>query len=164
MRKKVKLFSRARGLRRPIEWEEPFGMVMIEAMALGCPVISFARGAAPEIVVNGETGFLVRDVDEMVSYIPRIDEIDRDVTRLHVERNFSVHVMTERYLQIYRKVIKMSREAVRSRAAAATEPRPLTTPEPALEAALPALHQTRDTRSAESAMQAETANKKSVAE
>src|SRR6266487_21385 len=164
MRQKVKLLSRARGFLNPIEWEEPFGMVMIEAMALGCPVISFARGAAPEIVVDGETGFLVRDVDEMVSYIPRIDEIDRDVTRLHVERNFSVHVMTERYLQIYRKVIKMSREAVRSRAAAATEPRPLTTPEPALEAALPALNQTRDTRSAESAMQAETANKKSVAE
>src|SRR5205085_6310810 len=49
------LLSRARGFLNPIEWEEPFGMVMIEAMALGCPVISFARGAAPEIVVHGRS-------------------------------------------------------------------------------------------------------------
>src|SRR5205085_3135988 len=83
------LLSRARGFLNPIEWEEPFGMVMIEAMALRCPVISFARGAAPEIIVDGETGFLVNSVDEMVSAIPRIDEIDREAVRKYVERNFS---------------------------------------------------------------------------
>jgi glycosyltransferase involved in cell wall biosynthesis len=154
MRQKVNLLSRARGFLNPIEWEEPFGMVMIEAMALGCPVISFARGAAPEIVVDGETGFLVRDVDEMVSCIPRIGEIARDVTRMHVEQNFSVHVTAERYRQVYREVIEMSRETVRSRAAAGTKPKPLITPAPPLEAALPALNQTRDTRAAESAVQA----------
>src|SRR5947209_16391323 len=84
MTQKMDLLSRARGFLNPIKWEEPFGMVMIEAMALGCPVIAFARGAAPEIVVHGKTGFLVHDVDEMVRFIPRIDEIDRAVTRLHV--------------------------------------------------------------------------------
>ena len=86
-------------------------MVMIESMALGCPVISFARGAAPEIIVHGETGFLVDDLDEMVQYIPRINEIDRGVTRMHVEKNFSVQVMTKQYLEIYEKLIKTSKES-----------------------------------------------------
>src|SRR5260221_9309070 len=110
MKGKIRLLSRARGFLNPIEWEEPFGMVMIEAMALGCPVISFARGAAPEIVVHGTTGFLVRHVDEMVQSIPKIDEIDRETTRLHVERNFSACVMAEKYTQVYEKVIAMNKE------------------------------------------------------
>ena len=80
-------------------------MVMIEAMALGCPVISFARGAAPELVVHQKTGFLVQDVEEMIRFIPRIDEIDRDVTRIHVDRNFSARVMAEKYGQVYKKVL-----------------------------------------------------------
>ncbi len=107
MKQKNNLFSRARGFLNPIEWEEPFGMVMIEAMALGCPVITFARGAAPEIVVDGETGFLVNSVDEMVRCIPQIDEIDRGAVRRHMERNFSVRVMAEKYVQIYRQLITM---------------------------------------------------------
>ncbi|MFL5661282.1 MAG: glycosyltransferase family 4 protein [Ktedonobacteraceae bacterium] len=114
MKQKLNLLSRAQGFLNPIEWEEPFGMVMIEAMALGCPVISFARGAAPEIVVHGTTGFLVRNVDEMVQSIPKIDEIDRETTRLHVERNFSARVMAEKYTQVYEKVIAMSKEGARN--------------------------------------------------
>ena len=86
-------------------------MVMIEAMALGCPVISFTRGAAPEIVVHNSTGFLVRHLDEMVQSIPRIDEIGRETTRLHVERNFSAQVMAEKYTQVYKKVIAMNKKA-----------------------------------------------------
>ncbi len=111
LKQKRGLLSRARGFLNPIEWEEPFGMVMLEAMALGCPVISFACGAAPELVVDGETGFLVQNVDEMVQAIPRIDEIDREATRLHVERKFSAHRMAENYTQIYTKVIAMRKEA-----------------------------------------------------
>jgi glycosyltransferase involved in cell wall biosynthesis len=165
IRQKVNLLGRARGFLNPIEWEEPFGMVMIEAMALGCPVISFARGAAPEIVVHGETGYLVRDVDEMVSCIPRIDEIDRNATRIYVERNFSAHAMTERYMQVYRKVIEMSREALKLKASEVSTSKPLVAPEPALvKAALPALNQKRETQAAEKEAQAETPNKKSVAE
>ncbi len=105
MKEKIRLLSRARGFLNPIEWEEPFGMVMIEAMALGCPVISFARGAAPEIVVHRKTGFLVHDAEEMLRFLSRVDEIDRRVTRQHVERNFSVCVMAEKYLKIYKRVI-----------------------------------------------------------
>jgi glycosyltransferase involved in cell wall biosynthesis len=104
MKQKRSLLGRARGFLNPIEWEEPFGMVMIEAMALGCPVISFARGAAPELVVHGSTGFLVEHLDEMVEYIPKIDQIDRQTARMHVERSFSATAMAENYLHIYEQV------------------------------------------------------------
>ncbi len=106
MKRKVSLLRRAHTFLNPIEWEEPFGMVMVEAMALGCPVISFARGAAPEIVENGKTGFLVQNLDEMVQALPKIDEIDREEPRLHVERNFSAQVMAEKYTQVYKKIIR----------------------------------------------------------
>jgi glycosyltransferase involved in cell wall biosynthesis len=110
MQQKIDLMSRARGFLNPIEWEEPFGMVMIEAMALGCPVISFARGAAPEIVIHRKTGFLVHDVAEMARFIPRINEISREATRAHIERNFSARVMAEKYIRHYNKVIAMSKQ------------------------------------------------------
>jgi glycosyltransferase involved in cell wall biosynthesis len=106
VKRKVSLLRRAHAFLNPIEWEEPFGMVMVEAMALGCPVISFARGAAPEIVEDGKTGFLVQDLDEMVQSLPKIDEIEREETRLYVERNFSAKVMAEKYVQVYKKVIR----------------------------------------------------------
>src|SRR5436309_3739327 len=72
MEQKVDLLSRARGFLNPIQWEEPFGMVMIEAMAVECPVISFSRGAASEIVAHRKSGFLVHDVHEMIHFIPKI--------------------------------------------------------------------------------------------
>jgi glycosyltransferase involved in cell wall biosynthesis len=109
MREKINLFSSARAFLNPIEWEEPFGMVMIEAMAVGCPVISFKRGAAPELIVDGTTGFLVDDVEGMVRAIAAIDTIDRDATRRHVEEHFSARVMAENYMKVYRRVIESSR-------------------------------------------------------
>jgi glycosyltransferase involved in cell wall biosynthesis len=124
MRQKNNLFGRARGFLNPIEWEEPFGMVMIEAMALGCPVISFARGAAPEIISNGDTGYLVNTLDEMVSTIPHIEEIDRNTVRKHIERNFSSRVMAAKYIEIYEKVIGMQKQRV-SAQETLTEPRTL---------------------------------------
>ena len=80
-------------------------MVMIEAMALGCPVIAFARGAAPEIVVHRKTGFLVHDVREMIQFMPKVQNLDRAAIRAHVERNFSVRAMAEKYVKLYKKVI-----------------------------------------------------------
>ncbi len=87
-------------------------MVMIEAMALGCPVISFARGAAPEIIAEGETGYLVKNVDEMVSAIAKIDLIDRETVRKYIEQNFSSQVMAKNYVEIYKKVIQMQKQKV----------------------------------------------------
>src|SRR5258706_2155149 len=130
MKEKIRLLSRARGFLNPIEWEEPFGMVMIEAMALGCPVISFVRGAAPEIVVHRKTGFLVHDIEEMVKFIPRVDGIDRSVTREHVEKNFSAHAMAEKYIKVYKKVIRKKREAATYRYGEIKTDKPLITPPP----------------------------------
>ena len=104
LKEKIYLLGRARGFLNPIEWEEPFGMVMIEAMALSCPVISFARGAAPELIVDGKIGYLVKDVKEMVRAIGRIDEIDTAATRQHAQEHFSVQVMAQNYTRIYQQV------------------------------------------------------------
>jgi glycosyltransferase involved in cell wall biosynthesis len=106
---KVELLNQAYGFLNPINWEEPFGMVMIEAMALGCPVISFTRGAASELIEHGKTGFLVQDLDEMVQTIPRLEQIDRSYTRQHVEQHFSARAMAQGYMQVYQKIIGHSR-------------------------------------------------------
>lgn len=113
MEQKIDLLSRARGLLNPIQWEEPFGMVMIEAMAVGCPVIAFARGAAPEIVAHGRSGFLVQNVNEMVQGILRIDELDRRTVRAHVEHHFTARGMAKQYTGVYEKVIASSIGCVR---------------------------------------------------
>lgn len=116
MQQKIELLSRARGLLNPIQWEEPFGMVMIEAMALGCPVITFPRGAAPEIVIHRQNGFLAHDLQEMVQFIAQLEQLDRRQVRAHVEQHFSASVMAQKYLTLYRRVISAARR--RSRAAA----------------------------------------------
>ena len=87
-------------------------MVMIEAMAVGCPVIAFRRGAVPEIVIHGKSGFLVNDVNEMVLSIARIDELDREVVRAHVEQHFTSHIMAQKYTKVYKKVIASMPEKV----------------------------------------------------
>jgi glycosyltransferase involved in cell wall biosynthesis len=103
---KRKLYATAYCLLVPICWEEPFGLVMAEAMACGTPVIAFARGAAPELVLEGETGFLVHDVDGMVRAVHRIDRIDPQRCRRHVEENFSAQRMTEGYLAVYERILE----------------------------------------------------------
>lgn len=111
-RQKANLLGGASGFLNPIEWEEPFGIVMVEAMAFGCPVISFARGAAPEIVVHGKNGFLVHDLAEMVAYIPRINEIDRNTLPTYVDEHFSARAMAQNYEKIYEKVIDMNKKKI----------------------------------------------------
>jgi glycosyltransferase involved in cell wall biosynthesis len=114
MKEKISLFSGARAFLNPIEWEEPFGMVMIEAMAVGCPVISFNRGAAPELIADGKTGFLVDDVEGMVRAIRSIDIIDRNMTRQYVEEHFSARIMAENYMKVYQQVIQANRPILSS--------------------------------------------------
>jgi glycosyltransferase involved in cell wall biosynthesis len=105
MKQKTDLLSHARGLLNPLQWEEPFGLVMIEAMAVGCPVIAFQRGAAPEIVVHGKSGFLVHTVNEMVHFMAHVDELDRMAIRAHVEQHFSARTMAQKYTTAYKKII-----------------------------------------------------------
>jgi glycosyltransferase involved in cell wall biosynthesis len=100
---KNELLSRARALLFPIEWEEPFGLVLVEAMACGTPVLAFAGGAVTEIVRDGVNGWICGDLDEMTA---RIDApgIDACVCRSFVEANFSVGKMADRYLDVYASV------------------------------------------------------------
>lgn len=110
MQQKIDLLSHARGMLNPIQWEEPFGMVMIEAMAVGCPVIAFNRGAAPEIVSHGSSGFLVQNIDEMVHSIAHLAELNRTNVSAHVEQNFTARVMAQKYVRVYKQVIASSRK------------------------------------------------------
>lgn len=89
MEEKVKLYQDARALLFPILWEEPFGLVMIEAMACGTPVVAFRRGAVPEVVVDAKTGFIVDNESQMIDVVKKIDTIDRAACRKHVEEHFT---------------------------------------------------------------------------
>jgi glycosyltransferase involved in cell wall biosynthesis len=101
------LLQQARALLNPLLWEEPFGMVMIEAMATGCPVIAFPRGAVREIITSANIGLLANDVDGMVERIKQIDTIDRFKVRQHIETYFSSSSMTEKYIRVYKRVVAM---------------------------------------------------------
>ena len=102
---KIPLLQKAKALLFPIDWEEPFGYAMIEAMSCGTPVIAFNRGSVPEIVKDGKTGFIVNSLNEMVQALERIESIDRDEVRQHVENNFSIKKMVESYDDLYYKLI-----------------------------------------------------------
>ncbi len=104
--KKNELLGMAKGFLNPIQWNEPFGLVMTESMATGTPVISFCRGAAQEIIEDGKTGFLVDTVEEMVDRIHKIETINRWKCRKRVERFFSSDTMTDGYINVYSKVLK----------------------------------------------------------
>src|SRR5262249_26406326 len=85
----------------PIDWPEPFGLVLIEAMANGTPVIAFGRGSVPEIIDRGATGFVVNSVDEAVAAVPLAKALDRGAIRRRFEERFSVERMARDYLVLY---------------------------------------------------------------
>lgn len=103
-REKSDFLGNAMALLFPIDWPEPFGLVMIEALACGTPVLAFQRGSAPEVIEHGKTGFIVSSVAEAVACIKNIDQINRRVCRGTFEERFSVARMTYDYLNIYKKV------------------------------------------------------------
>ena len=101
---KVQLLSTARALLFPLQWEEPFGLVMIEAMLVGTPVIAFARGSAPEVIEDGLTGYLVRDAHEMAECIGRLDRIDRARCRARAAERWSTSRMAKEYSDLYEEL------------------------------------------------------------
>jgi glycosyltransferase involved in cell wall biosynthesis len=103
--RKDEFIGGARALLFPIDWPEPFGLVMIEALACGVPVIAFRAGSVPEIIEDGVTGFIVDSIDEAVAAAGRIDTIDRAACRAEFERRFTVNRMARAYLQIYHQQI-----------------------------------------------------------
>jgi glycosyltransferase involved in cell wall biosynthesis len=102
---KYDLLGRASAFVFPLQWEEPFGMVLVEAMACGTPVLSLDRGAVPEVVVDGETGFVRHHADELVDALRHLDEIDPRACRRHVEENFAPAKMVEAYEKVYRDCV-----------------------------------------------------------
>ncbi len=95
MAEKVELYKNAKALLFPVLWEEPFGLVMIEAMACGTPVVAFGRGAVLEVVVDGKTGFIVDMQEQMIDAVGKINVIDRAACRGHVENNFTNEKMVD---------------------------------------------------------------------
>jgi glycosyltransferase involved in cell wall biosynthesis len=91
----------AKALLFPIEWDEPFGMVMVEAMACGTPVIAFKRGSVPEVVENGITGFIVNNATEMTDKIALLNSIDRSTCRQITREKFHIHKIATQYLSLF---------------------------------------------------------------
>lgn len=103
---KNKLLGESAAMLMPIEFEEPFPIVLPEALLCGCPVIAFARGGMPEGIDHGKTGFLCNTVQEMCDLIGRLGEIDRSYCRLEAERRFSNHAIVEAYEELYCRLIE----------------------------------------------------------
>ena len=103
---KSQYLGNARALLFPIDWPEPFGLVMIEAMACGTPVIAWRRGAVPEVVDEGITGFIVDSEEEAVAAIGRVSELDRHRVRATFERRFSAATMAAAYQAVYSRLLK----------------------------------------------------------
>jgi glycosyltransferase involved in cell wall biosynthesis len=103
---KKDLLARARCLVFPIQWDEPFGIVMVEAMACGTPVVALRRGSVPEVVEDGVTGFICDDLGELPWAIVKVDELEPKLCRQHVAEQFDVSNMVEGYEAIYRGVAR----------------------------------------------------------
>ena len=109
---KQQLYANARALLMPIRWREPFGMVMVEALAAGTPVIAFAEGAAAEIVIDGENGMLVSDEQEMARAMDQMGAIDPTSCRASVAERYDIAVTMTGYERVYRRVAAVARASV----------------------------------------------------
>jgi glycosyltransferase involved in cell wall biosynthesis len=111
---KVELLQDARATLFPIEWEEPFGLVMIESMACGTPVIATSRGAVPEVIEDGRSGIIVEDYRQMADALERADAIDPLECRRYVEERFSRERMVDDYVRAYRDALVVAEAPVLS--------------------------------------------------
>lgn len=106
-KEKRDLLKRAKCFIFPIQWPEPFGLVMAEAMACGTPVVALRNGASPEVIGSGGLGFVVDTLDEMIASVKKASSIDSKACRQHVLDNFSPEKMTDKYEQNYRKILEL---------------------------------------------------------
>lgn len=109
---KNEFLGKASALLFPIDWSEPFGIVLIEAMACGLPVIAYPLGSVPEIIEDGLSGFLVHNVEEAARAVKKLSAIDRRSCRRVFEDRFSARGMAQKYLDIYDRIIKREPESI----------------------------------------------------
>jgi glycosyltransferase involved in cell wall biosynthesis len=105
-REKEQLLGKAKALLFPVDWPEPFGLVMIEALACGTPVVAFRNGSTPEVITDGKTGFLVDTLEEAVAAVKRIVDVSRETCRAEFEERFSAGRMAMDYLALYRRLLE----------------------------------------------------------
>ena len=120
-----KLVQEARCLIMPIRWHEPFGMVMIEAMAVGTPVVALSKGAVPELVRDGLTGWVRGRAEDLAAALHRVDEIDPVDCIAHVQANFSAPLMARRYERVYLEALDSAMIPGRRRRLVDTRPQPV---------------------------------------
>jgi glycosyltransferase involved in cell wall biosynthesis len=106
---KKQWYRHARATLFPIQWGEPFGLVLVESMSCGTPVIGFNKGAVPEIIVDGKTGFVVDSIDAMNEAVSKIDSIDPGDCRRHVQNHFSIKSMAFNYSELYHQIISSNK-------------------------------------------------------
>lgn len=106
---KKELFAKAKAFLAPIEWEEPFGISLIDALSSGTPVVVYRRGAFPEIVEHGRNGFIADTEQEFKEYMQMVDQIDPAECRKSVEEKFSAEAMASRYVDLYERVIELTK-------------------------------------------------------
>ena len=103
---KVKLLKNALALLALIQWEEPFGLFLVEALACGTPVIASNRGSVPEIIQTGKTGFIVENYLQAARAVKKVGDLDRRACRAAVEKRFTIERMVDGYEKVYRRVLK----------------------------------------------------------
>jgi len=106
---KVDLLRNASALLNPIQWPEPFGLTMVEAMSCGTPVLAFNRGSVPEVVNHGVTGFVCSDENELSAAVGKLDQIDRRDCRKSVETHFNMDRMAADYVRVYERVAETNK-------------------------------------------------------
>ena len=100
----MRIMGKAQGFLFPLQWDEPFGMVVVEAMAAGTPVLAYPRGSMPELIKDRETGYLAGDEDQMVASMGLVEKLSRRRCREWFQENFSVEQMVDRYEELYQKI------------------------------------------------------------
>lgn len=111
-RQLVRYYRKAKAFLMPVQWEEPFGLTMIEAMACGTPVVALRRGSIPEVVKDGTTGFIVDSVGDMSAAVEKIDTISRSACREHVQKHFSIEKMVDGYEAAFEKILQSKRSTL----------------------------------------------------
>jgi glycosyltransferase involved in cell wall biosynthesis len=109
---KDEFLGNARALLFPIDWPEPFGLVMIEAMACGTPVVGWRNGSVPEVITEGVSGFIVDDIDGAVQAVERVSDLSRRACREAFAERFDASRMAEEYLRVYRRLASAGEEAM----------------------------------------------------